>query len=309
MDEIQKRTAQSVVNIFETGRASGDYGQVTLLQGDTGHLTYGRAQTTLASGNLHLLVKDYCETKRAGFADELRPYLPKLAARDVSLDGDMKLRGLLRAAGDDPVMRVVQDDFFDRVYWNPAATAAASLGIISPLGGCVVYDSFVHGSWSRMRDRTTEQHGAPSAIGPDPWISCYVAVRRDWLSRHSNRLLRKTVYRMECFRDLIDAAKWSLPLPLVIQGVAIEETEVEAQFRLRASAEVATVRNLLLRSPRLHGEDVRKVQRALIAAGVRVEVSGIYDARTAEAVREIQAMRGLKVDGIVGPATRALLGL
>ena len=28
---IQKRTAQAIVNIFETGRARGDYGQVTLL--------------------------------------------------------------------------------------------------------------------------------------------------------------------------------------------------------------------------------------------------------------------------------------
>ena len=35
----QKATAQAIVNIFETGRVHGDYGQVTLLAGDTGHLT------------------------------------------------------------------------------------------------------------------------------------------------------------------------------------------------------------------------------------------------------------------------------
>ena len=61
LTKTQKRTAQAIVNIFETGRVHGDYGQVTLLAGDTGHLTYGRAQTTLASANLslHGLVLNY----------------------------------------------------------------------------------------------------------------------------------------------------------------------------------------------------------------------------------------------------------
>lgn len=53
---LQKKIAQSIVNIFETGEPLGDYGNVTVLNGDTGHLTYGRSQTTLASGNLALLL-------------------------------------------------------------------------------------------------------------------------------------------------------------------------------------------------------------------------------------------------------------
>jgi chitosanase len=54
LTELQKKTAKAIVNIFETGRPLGDYSKVTLLQGDTGHLTYGRSQTTLASDNLYL---------------------------------------------------------------------------------------------------------------------------------------------------------------------------------------------------------------------------------------------------------------
>ena len=69
--ELQKKVAQSIVNIFETGRPRGDYGQVTLLSGDSGHLTYGRSQTTLASGNLYLLIKAYCEAADAKFATML----------------------------------------------------------------------------------------------------------------------------------------------------------------------------------------------------------------------------------------------
>ena len=48
----QKQTAQSIVNLFETGSVLGDYGSVTVIAGDTGHLTFGRSQTTLPSGNL-----------------------------------------------------------------------------------------------------------------------------------------------------------------------------------------------------------------------------------------------------------------
>ncbi|MBI4472716.1 MAG: hypothetical protein HY646_08615 [Acidobacteria bacterium] len=46
ISDLQERTAQAIANIFETGRAHGDYGKVTLLAGDRGHLTYGRSQTT-----------------------------------------------------------------------------------------------------------------------------------------------------------------------------------------------------------------------------------------------------------------------
>ena len=90
LTELQKKAAQAIVNIFETGSARGEYGMVTLLDGDSGHLTYGRAQTTLASGNLHLLINDYCEADGAVFAAELAPYLARLESRDLGLDFDFE---------------------------------------------------------------------------------------------------------------------------------------------------------------------------------------------------------------------------
>ena len=57
MTSLQKKTAKAIVNIFETSRVLGNYAQVTLMLGDSGHLIYGRSQTTLGSGNLHLLIK------------------------------------------------------------------------------------------------------------------------------------------------------------------------------------------------------------------------------------------------------------
>ena len=82
--ELQKQTAQAIVNIFETGRLRGDYGNVTVAKNDAGHLTYGRSQTTLASGNLFLLIKAYVEAAGADFAGGA-PALPAAPARPRSL--------------------------------------------------------------------------------------------------------------------------------------------------------------------------------------------------------------------------------
>src|SRR5690606_34795595 len=114
----QKKTAQSIINIFETGSVLGDYSIVTLIEGDTGHLTYGRSQTTLGSGNLHLLLKEYVDNPGARFRKALDPFLGRFAARDFSLDHERHLHNILRASADDPVMRETQDVFFDERYWK-----------------------------------------------------------------------------------------------------------------------------------------------------------------------------------------------
>ncbi len=110
----QKKTAEALVNIFETGETLGNYGQVTLLAGDTGHLTFGRSQTTLGSGNLNELLRRYCANPGARFGNRLATYLPRFAAHDLTLDKELKLHNLLRASADDNVMRDTQDTFLTR---------------------------------------------------------------------------------------------------------------------------------------------------------------------------------------------------
>lgn len=55
------------------------------------------------------------------------------------------------------------------------------------------------------------------------------------------------------------------------------------------------------------GEIVRQIQKALAGAGLRVIVDGNFGSITEEAVKEFQKKKGLTPDGIVGPATLALL--
>ena len=82
LTRTQTQVAQAIVNIFETSSVRGDYGKVTLIPGDTGHLTFGRSQTTLGSGNLHKLIDLYCQRPGALFGPRLSPYLPGLEQTD-----------------------------------------------------------------------------------------------------------------------------------------------------------------------------------------------------------------------------------
>jgi chitosanase len=305
---LQKKTAQSIVNIFETGKPLGDYGNVTVLNGDTGHLTYGRSQTTLASGNLALLLHEYCDAGGM-LSDSLRPFLSAFDRRDIKLDNNEKVKSLLRQTGDDPVMKMIQDKFFDRIYWEPALKSATNIGVNKPLSITVIYDSRVHGSYHLIRDMTNQQYSEVKNIDEEEWIKAYVSVRRDWLANHGNELLHKTVYRMNAFKKLIENNKWYLPLPITVRNVVITEELFSPDYEshVLASASDVNERVLFYTKPIMRGKDVKRLQKALNFP--ETEIDGVFGKKTDIAVREFQKIHVLKVDGKVGPVTWAALGL
>lgn len=302
LTSTQKDTAQAIVNLFETGTVLGDYGQVTVLDGDTGHLTFGRSQTTLGSGGLERLVERYCANAGARFGTRLAPYLPRLREKDLALDTDGRLRNLLRASADDPVMRDTQDAFFDDDYWKPAQRAAQRLGIGDPLGVAVVYDSFVHGSWTAMRNRTLQKTGKVDDVGQRSWVAAYVATRRAWLAGHPRRDLRATVYRMDTFQRLIGQDRWGLDLPLVVRGREISMVALSATPDGCYDGPQPGSRSLALRSPTLRGLDVRLVQLALSEEGSDITADGIYGSDTVRCVKAYQTAHGLPPTGVAAPA-------
>lgn len=298
LTSTQIKTAQSILNIFETSEVRGDYSLVTLIEGDTGHLTFGRSQTTLGSGNLFKLLRRYCDNQGARFATRLEPYLGRLEAVDLSLDADQKLHNLLRATADDPVMRDTQDDFFDMYYWQPAARAAQKMGITSALGVAVVYDGYIHGSWARMRDRTNQEEGTLGDLGEHKWLNAYVKVRRAWLAGSTRADLRATVYRMDAFQRLMDQEYWGLELPLVVRDVEISLEALSATPRGCYDGPQPGTRVLSLQSPLLRGLDVRLVQLGLSDRGVDIKADGIFGRTSQRLIREYQSQAGLPVTGV-----------
>lgn len=303
----QQKTAQAIVNLFETGEVQGDYGQVTLIAGDTGHLTYGRSQTTLGSGNLGRLIDRYCANPGARFGVRLAPFLGSLAAKDVALDGDVRLHNILRASADDRVMRDTQDAFFDETYWQPARRAATQLGIASPLGVAVVYDSVVHGSWLRLRKATDESSGTTAALGERAWIAEYVATRRQWLAEHQRADLRATVYRMDALQRLIDQDLWGLELPLVVRGKEISSATLDASPPGCYDGPQPGTRALALQTPLHRGLDVRLLQLGLSDEGLDVRADGVFGQASMKCVRQYQAAHELPVTGTADIALLARL--
>jgi chitosanase len=297
----QKDTAEAIVNIFETGSVLGDYSKVTVLDGDPGHLTFGRSQTTLSSGNLYVLVNQYCEQPGALFAARLQPFLSQLQAGDTTLDENFKLQNTLRASADDPVMRDTQDAFFETNFWDVSAADADATGIATPLGVAVVYDSHVHGSWPLIRDKTIQAVGTVANAGEEKWISKYVQVRRAWLAASPKTRLRATVYRMDAFRRLIDQGYWTLTLPLVVRGIEISAASLAAvPFGCYEGPQPGS-RALSIQSPLPRGLDVRLVQLGLSDRNFDLLADGIFGQTTSTCVRQYQQANSLPVTGIAQP--------
>jgi chitosanase len=293
----QAATIKAIVNVFETGEVLGDYGQVTLLAGDTGHLTFGRSQTTLGSGNLHRLLQRYTGNPGARFGRRLAAVLPRTDAGDTTLDTDGRLHNVLRASADDPVMRDIQDEFFDEVYFEPAMKAAERTGIVTPLGRAVVYDSVVHGSWTRIRDRVA---GTVESLSEPGWIGAYVAARRSWLQTHPRADLRATGYRMDALGRLIDLGAWGLELPIVVRGAEISALTLSAPPPNTFSGPQPGTRELafLTSQSLMRGLDVRLLQLALSERNADIRADGVFGRASATCIADHQQRLGVPVSGV-----------
>ncbi len=219
----QRRICEQVINVFESGSIQGDYSTISIYA-DGPHkmrqVTYGRSQTT-EYGNLPELIEMYANAGGT-YSEQLRPYVDKIGV--TPLVDDKQFKQLLRDAGkNDPVMRRVQDQFFDKRYFKPAMKWADSNGFTLALSALVIYDSFIHSGsiLDFLRKRFPE---SPPAKGGDEktWITQYVNTRHEWLANHDNKILHATVYRTQCFKREIASDNWDLSqLPINANGVNV----------------------------------------------------------------------------------------
>jgi len=223
LSPTQRRVIERIVNAFETGSAEGDYGAISVYS-DGPHgirqITYGRSQTT-EYGKLRLLVQRYVDAGGI-YSSDLALYAGDVGS--IPLTDDLAFRSLLRRAGrEDPVMREVQDAFFEEEYFLPALAWADQHGFESALSALVIYDSFIHSGSILWLIRASFPESPPSHGGKErKWTREYVEARHKWLAAHPRAIVRKTIYRTRCFKRKIERGNWNLALmPIRANGVAV----------------------------------------------------------------------------------------
>lgn len=211
---IKKQKIQSIVNAFETGSAEGNYGSIDLFfdgPNKVKQLTAGRSGAT-QYGNLPELFKRYVQAN-GQYAQQISRCL-KWSVSNPNWTSDKEFHDFIRKAGNDPIMREVQDKLFDDKYWNPAMKWAETNGFKENLSLLVIYDSFIHSGsiLSLLRKRFSAI--VPASGGEEKlWITQYLDARHQWLKYHSNLILRKTIYRTIDMKRAISANDWNLDLP------------------------------------------------------------------------------------------------
>ena len=311
LSPLELLTIDAIVSLFETN-SPAKYDAIARSAQDRGGLSYGKHQAALVSGSLHRLISRYCEAEGAAFSGRLQPYLPRMQAEDRALDRDDTLVEILREAANDPVMQRTQDEYFNQHYMGPALREAAAMGFVTPLGHAVVYDSMIHGSWDNIKARTSQTAGEPSAENEKQWVVAYLNTRRAWLAGHSNALPPRTVYRMDCFLDLVRQEAWALALPLSLQlnGFRFNLTAWDFSpswfddpvFRVDpAGLGVVKARRAVI----AEGRD-RHVQQLLADLGLLDPQSGVdgkFGSGSANAVRSFQLSCGMAGNGEVDATT------
>lgn len=220
----QKSIIERVINAFETGSADGNYSTISIYKDgphDIPQITYGRSQTT-EYGNLGKLVRMYVEAGGT-YSQELARYVDRIGAEPLTDNREFK--ALLRKAGrSDPVMKKVQDKFFDKEYFVPAMKWADRHGFTTAMSGLVIYDSHIHSGSILTLIRKRFPEVPPSKGGDEKaWITAYVRERHKWLKSHHRPAVRASSYRTRDLNREISKGNWNLSMtPFRANGVPVQ---------------------------------------------------------------------------------------
>lgn len=165
LSTTQRTLIERVINTIETGKPAGDYSNISIFADgphDVRQITYGRAQTT-EYGNLRKLIIMYSE-ENGIHSLNLKPYIDKIGSSPLVNDATFKK--LIREAGrNDPIMRKIQDKFFEEVYFLPAMKWADDNGFTLALSALVIYDSYIHSGQILWIIRNMFAESPPAAGG------------------------------------------------------------------------------------------------------------------------------------------------
>ncbi len=179
------------------------------------------------SGNLGKLLQEYQSLGGTLVAPELvAGVVQKTILSDLGLI--KTFQAAFSHAGSDPIMRETQRTFFAREFLMPAEKKAAKLGITEPLGRLAILDSFVQGAFGTVLSKMSPTY--PDTNQPlNQWdlTRNYLSTRRNWLALNPNKVLNRTVDRVDCLMALEKEGHWDLKLPVHLTTKGYTLTEVD----------------------------------------------------------------------------------
>jgi len=157
--ERARKVAFAITSAYE-GRGYDAYQNI-----DSGIVSYGRFQFTLASGSLEKVLERYLEKAHGPSPDQLRDkFMSRVREKDPKLRDDEAFKKLLLGLAADPVMQAAQNSYTTDTYWNTVyRNSMKPRGIQTALGLAFVFDMAVnHGAWGA---EGTYLRGAEQALG------------------------------------------------------------------------------------------------------------------------------------------------
>lgn len=153
-----RRAAFAITSAFEGG------GYATYQTYDSGIISYGRFQFTLAAGSFITVITRYINQGSGPTVDGLRGYLPRINAKDEGLRKDDGLKTLCKTAASDPIMQAIQDQVATESYWGDViGLSITPRNIKSGLGYALIFDMAIqHGKYNFLIPKTETDLGVPS---------------------------------------------------------------------------------------------------------------------------------------------------
>lgn len=223
MNAKTKKKIISIVNCFEMGTKHIQYDQITLLNDGPGQkkqvtLSFGATQ----AGTLQRIINLYIERK-GQFANDFKPFLPKLnKIPDLANDKDF-INLLMKSSKEDQLMKDIQDEIYEIIYFVPAKQWSEDAEFIYPLSYLVIFDSMLQsGSIMKfLRNKFPEK--LPNNGGDEKkWIEAYLTTRDKWLSNHSNKAVRNSSYRTKDLLRVLRSNDWNLEKPVKANDIIVD---------------------------------------------------------------------------------------
>lgn len=338
LSNLQVATIDAIVGAFECARPFY-YSRTARASGDAGGFSYGTHQVSHTSGNLHALLKSYCDwadpAPDPDFSARMKKRLkdvyvkPKpsdkaaiakweaeVEPKRVALLKDNDLKNLVELAAQDRAMRNAQDAFFAARYLKPALKQARAVGFKRALSVAVAFDSAIHsgpGWWDSHKDDVDAIAGPASAENEEKWVSAYIEYRRNWLLKKADEnpakygILKQTLYRPDTFAKLAKAGNWDLQLPVQAHTYTITPWDdfPDDYFADPVERAAGDAFGEVGVSSAYDGRAlfVQKSLKTLKYLGAGAVADGLYGGQTKTAVEAFQEAQGLPRTGKVDGAT------